>query len=166
MLAVLLYHVGEPVRLETIVEHLWVGRGLDECRMILYTLASRIRAVLNDVGLPNALVRGRGVGAYRLDVDPDLIDFHRFRRAVREARDALRQHQYDVSVALLADAVDAWRDEPLADLRGARAEHLRVHMHNVLLDPHQLLAESELRVGRYHSVLAHGPGVVSLCPSS
>ena len=40
LLAILLYHAGDPVRIETIVEFLWQGSGVDARRPLSYTLAS------------------------------------------------------------------------------------------------------------------------------
>jgi tetratricopeptide (TPR) repeat protein len=155
MLAVLLYHVGRPVRTDVIIDQLWEdGRTADECRANLYVLASRIRGVLGSVGIGNALIRVPSVGGYRLDLDANLVDYHRFRRAVLEAREAARQNCPDTSAALLTNAIGLWQGEPLADLRGASAEHLRRHMKDVLLEAHKLLADSQLRIGQHQSVLA------------
>jgi tetratricopeptide (TPR) repeat protein/DNA-binding winged helix-turn-helix (wHTH) protein len=153
MLALLLYHVGEAVRVDAIIEQLWDGQPLRDRRRSLYALASRIRAVLARVGMADALVRVHGSGAYRLNVDPELIDFHRFRAMMVEARHAARQHHHDTVVALLTEATGLWRDEPVADLRGARSEHIRRHMNELLFEAHRLLAGSQLRLGQYQSVL-------------
>ncbi|MEV5447059.1 BTAD domain-containing putative transcriptional regulator [Streptomyces sp. NPDC052644] len=153
LLAVLLYHAGDPVRVETIVEFLWQNAGVDARRPLLYTLASRLRAVLRAVGLQNALVRVPGTGAYRLTVDPELIDYHRFLRLTAEAEQAIERDQHDRSVALLSRAVELWRDDPLADLRGARCEHLRRDMREKQFRAIKLLAKSELAIGRYDRVL-------------
>ncbi|MEV4516063.1 BTAD domain-containing putative transcriptional regulator [Dactylosporangium sp. NPDC049525] len=152
LLALLLYHVGEPVAVDTIVEHLWDRGDPEEYRGSLYSMASRIRAVLNRVDLPRALVRTAGMQAYRLEVDRDLIDFHRFRRLVREARAS--GHESQRSVDLLEEAVGMWRDEPLADLHGAPSEHLRRQMREELLDAEKALAGGQVRTGRHHAALA------------
>jgi tetratricopeptide (TPR) repeat protein/DNA-binding SARP family transcriptional activator len=154
MLALLLYHVREPVRADSIIEHLWNGQPLRDRRASLYALASRIRAILNDVGIGNVLVRLPGAAAYRLDIDPLLIDFHRFRRIVSDARQAARHNHHDTAARILAEAIALWRGEPIADLRGSQSEHLRGHMNGALLDAHRLLADSQLRIGQHQSVLA------------
>jgi tetratricopeptide (TPR) repeat protein len=154
MLAILLYHVGEPVRTDTLVDLLWPGRTPDECRELVYTLASRVRAALNRVGMGNALTRVPTVAGYRLDLDPLFVDFHRFRHMMGVARDAAARESYDTAVALLTAAIELWKDEPLADLRGARAEHLRRSMKDALSNAHRLLADYLLRLGRHHAVLA------------
>src|SRR6266511_2976978 len=95
MLGILLYHAGEPVRIDLLVEQLWDdGRSLDDYRANLYALASRIRAALNRVGMGRALVRLNSMPAYRLDVDPNLVDFHRFKRMVAEVRQAAGQQHH------------------------------------------------------------------------
>jgi tetratricopeptide (TPR) repeat protein/DNA-binding SARP family transcriptional activator len=160
MLALLLCHVREPVRVDLLIEQLWDGQRSPDRRAGLYALASRIRAIFNEVGIPNALVRLSGVGAYRLDLDPALIDFHRFRRMLVDARQAARQGHHDTAAGILAEAIALWQGEPVADLRGAQSEHLRSHMNDALLDAHRLLADSQLRIGQYHSVLARLEPVV------
>src|SRR6266511_1550127 len=155
ILGILLYHAGEPVRIDLLVEQLWDdGRSLDDYRANLYALASRIRAALNRVGMGRALVRLNSMPAYRLDVDPNLVDFHRFKRMVAEARQAAGQQHHDTAAALLARATALWTDVPLADLRGAHAEHLRRDMYDAQLEAHKLLAECQLKIGQHQSVLA------------
>jgi tetratricopeptide (TPR) repeat protein/DNA-binding SARP family transcriptional activator len=155
MLAILLYHVGKPVRIETIVEHLWDDdRGIDDHRSSLYALASRIRGVLGQVGLNNALVRMPGMHAYRLDVDPEMVDFHRFRGMVEQAREIAGRGGYETAATMLRSAVELWQEEPLADLRSARSEHLRRYLDGTFLDANKLLAETQLRLGNHHWVLA------------
>jgi DNA-binding SARP family transcriptional activator len=154
LMAILLYHVGTPVRVDTIVDHLWAARRPDNHRANLHSLVSRIRAVLHNSGLPKALVRIPSTGAYRLDVDSGLVDYHRFRRAVTQAREAARNGRHESCVALLTEAIELWRDEPLADLRGALAEHLRRNMKDALLDAYKRLADSQLRLGEFDSMLA------------
>ncbi|MBF9129390.1 tetratricopeptide repeat protein [Plantactinospora sp. S1510] len=153
LLAVLLYHAGRPVQVDMVVEHLWGNRSLDACRGNLQALISRSRAVLKAVGLPNALVRMPGSEAYRLDVDAALVDYHRFRRLVDQARRATEEGRHERSAALLCEAIELWRDEPLADLRGARSEHIRRAMKEGLLTAHKLLSESQSRIGQHDAVL-------------
>ena len=154
LLALLLYHVGEPVTVDAIVEHLWDRGDPREYRGSLYSMVSRARAVLNRVERPHALVRLSGINAYRLEIDPDLIDFHRFRRLVREARTATGDRADATAVPLLEEAVALWRDEPLADLRGARSDHLRRQMRDDLLDAQKALIAAELRIGRHFPAMA------------
>ncbi|MFI7026853.1 AfsR/SARP family transcriptional regulator [Micromonospora sp. NPDC049900] len=161
LLAVLLYHAGDPVRVETIVELLWPERDVDSCRTLLYPLASRLRSVLRDAGLPEALQRVPGVNAYRLDVEPTLVDYHRFRSLTSQARRAAEENRHDRCVSLLDTALGLWRHDPLPELRGARCEHLRRDMQEHLLAAQKLLTSSELAVGEYDRALVRSEYLVT-----
>ncbi|MFK3984441.1 BTAD domain-containing putative transcriptional regulator [Micromonospora sp. NPDC050397] len=149
LLAVLLYHAGEHVRAETIMELLWPQRGSETARRLLYAPVSRVRAVLRTAGLPHALVRGVNTGTYRLDVDRNTVDYYRFRLLVAEARQATSQQQLERAVTALTTAINLWRGEPLPELRGAQAEHLRRDLQTRQLDAQKLLAGGELALGRH-----------------
>ncbi|GAA0921329.1 hypothetical protein GCM10009558_032840 [Virgisporangium aurantiacum] len=146
LLAMLLFHVRVPVRTDTLLHQLWGDQPTP--RSNLYALVSRTRRVLDGIGRPDALVRVDS--GYRLDLDPDLVDFHRFRRLVARARDAAPA----AAAAMLVEAIGFWRGEPLADLRGPYTEQLRNHMHDELVEAHKLLADHELTLGQPHRVLA------------
>ncbi|GIJ23028.1 AfsR/SARP family transcriptional regulator [Micromonospora lutea] len=154
LLATLLYHAGDPVQVTTVVELLWPGRDPDTCRNLLYTLASRLRATLRTAGIPEALTRMPGVSAYRLDIEPIQVDYHRFRRLAAQARRAADLDQHDRCTALLTTALQLWRNNPLAELRGARSEHLRRDIREQLLTAEKLLAGSELATGHHDRALA------------
>ncbi len=153
LLAMLLYRVGEPVRVEMIAEHLWRDAAGTDRRRTLYSLASRLRAVLSQVGLTDVLTRVAGSGAYRLDINPHCVDFHQFRHALTEARAATSTGDFERSATTLVDALTLWRGEPLAELGGPNADDLRRRMSETLLDAHKLLADNWLRTGRPESVL-------------
>jgi DNA-binding SARP family transcriptional activator len=153
LLAVLLYRVGEPVRVEMIAEHLWRDAAGTDRRRTLYSLASRLRAALSQVGLTDVLTRVNGSGAYRLDIDAQCVDFHQFRQALTDARDATSAGDFERSASILIDALALWRGEPLAELSGRNTDDLRRRLNEKLLDAHKLLAQSWLGTGRPESVL-------------
>ncbi|MFB8392600.1 BTAD domain-containing putative transcriptional regulator [Streptomyces yangpuensis] len=65
---------------------------------------------------------------YRLDVDPDDVDAHRFERLARQGRQALTLGDHTRAAAVLREALDLWRgpapagQERLEELRLAAAE--------------------------------------------
>ena len=153
MLATLLYHAGDLVRTDTVIDHLWGTRGPADPRPTLYSLASRLRAVLGQIGLENTLVRVPSPGGYRLEVDQQAVDFHRYRRLLADARTAAHANDHEAAAEIVVRALSFWRGEPLAELRGPRSEHLRRRMNETLLDAHKLLAESLLMCGKHDAVL-------------
>jgi DNA-binding SARP family transcriptional activator/tetratricopeptide (TPR) repeat protein len=151
LLALLLLHAGRPVRVDTLVEHLWPGGGTGDRRKTIYSIVSRLRAILGRSGVRHTLTRVGG--AYRLDVDPLSVDFHQFRSLVEQSREAMAGDRAASAVTDLQRAVDLWRGEPLADLHGSVAEHLRRQLTETLLDAHKLLATGRLKTGQHHAVL-------------
>lgn len=152
LLALLLLYAGRPVRVDTLVEHLWPGGDTDSRRKIIYSMVSRLRAVLGRTGIRHALTRVGG--AYRLDVDPLCVDFHQFRALVEQSRKAMAGNRPAAAVADLQRAIELWRGEPMAELRGSSAEHLRRQLTESLLEAHKLLAAGRLQTGQHHKVLA------------
>jgi DNA-binding SARP family transcriptional activator/tetratricopeptide (TPR) repeat protein len=153
LLGILLYHVGSPVRPEVLMEHLWPGQPSATSRTNLYTLVSRARGVLHDAGLPHALTRIPSTGAYRLDVAPASVDYHRFRRMVAQAKEATRHGRHDTCAELLRDAIGLWRDDPLADLHGDAADRVRDAMNDTLVQAYQCMGSCQLQLGQYDSAL-------------
>jgi tetratricopeptide (TPR) repeat protein len=78
---------------------------------------ARIRRLLRASGGDGALAGASG--GYRLDVDPDEVDLHRYRRLTAQARD----HQH--SRKLLDEAMACWRGTPLAGIPGRWAAEAR-----------------------------------------
>ena len=159
LLALLLLHAGRPVRVDTLVEHLWSGGGTDGRQKILYSMISRLRAILGRAGVPHALTRVGG--AYRLDVDPLCVDLHEFRALVETARKAIAGDQSATAAAELRRALGLWRGEPIEDLRGPSAEHLRRQLAEDLVKANKLLAACLLRIGRHDTVLVQLAGLVN-----
>ncbi|MFC9687004.1 BTAD domain-containing putative transcriptional regulator [Kribbella sp. NPDC056951] len=102
VLAVLLLGAGRPVTADQLVDRVWGDSAPQRARETLYAYLSRLRTVLDA-----ELVRQSG--GYVLQVDPDQVDVHRFRRLVVAAG-------AEESVALFEEALGLWRGEALADL--------------------------------------------------
>jgi DNA-binding SARP family transcriptional activator/tetratricopeptide (TPR) repeat protein len=146
VLAALLIDAGRLVTWQTLIDRVWGEVPPNGVRASLYSHIARIRQLLRqaaDGDEPAALLERRP-GGYLLDVDPDLVDLHLFRRLVRAARepgglDARR-------VVLLREALSLWRGEPLAGLTGPWATRLRESLEQQRLDAVVAWAEAEVRV--------------------
>ncbi|NUR47039.1 MAG: tetratricopeptide repeat protein, partial [Hamadaea sp.] len=107
--AVLLVEPGTSITTEQLVDRVWGERAPQRARETLHTYLSRLRTALEAAGGPALVRRGRG---YLLDVDPQTVDLHRFRRLVGRARAAA-----DAEAAeLWRDALALWRGTPFDDL--------------------------------------------------
>lgn len=126
LLVMLLLDVGQVVGLDRLVDGLYetppgnVGNALQ-------SQVSRLRGRLG--GLIELVP-----GGYRLAVDPDEVDAHRFVRLGSEGRKALAAGDYARAAAVLREALGLWRGPALADVtdapfaagQAARLEELRV----------------------------------------
>src|SRR3954447_8473297 len=85
VLVALAVDAGRPVALETLIGRVWDDNPPVEVRNVLYSYLSRIRRLLRQAAtLPDgtAVRIERRHAGYVLDIDPDLVDLHRFRRLV------------------------------------------------------------------------------------
>ena len=84
LLARLLLEAGRVVPAEHLIDSLW-GEDLPaNAANALQGRVSRLRSAFRAVGLPEALVVSRRPG-YLLEVDPNVLDVHRFTRLLDEA---------------------------------------------------------------------------------
>lgn len=112
LLALLALHAGEVVSADRIIDELWGEHPPPTSGTVVHGLVSKLRRVLEPGwrrGTPAAVLGSAGHG-YRLMVDLDDVDAHRFQRLVAEARGAPERRE-----ELLTEALDLWRGPALAD---------------------------------------------------
>jgi DNA-binding SARP family transcriptional activator len=167
--AALAVDAGHPVSAGTLVDRVWDEKPPAEARNAVYAHLVRIRTALAEAArlsdLPLRL--DRRAGGYLLDVDADLVDLHRFRRLVDQAREP-RQAE-DRRAAILRGALALWRGEPLAGLSGSWVERVRQGCRQQRLDALVAWAEAELRgpdpaavIGQLSDAIAEYPLVEPL----
>ncbi|MGV9214272.1 BTAD domain-containing putative transcriptional regulator [Micromonospora sp. RB23] len=154
VLAALAVEVGRTVPADVLVERVWGQEPPERARRTLHSHITRIRRSLEMIdtssGNPARLLLGSG--GYRLDMEPDDIDLHRFRRLVKRA-DRRLCSEAEARV-LLRQAVALWRGEPLAGLTSAWAERTRNAWTLERLDAVVAWARTELAIGDPQAVIA------------
>jgi len=116
-LAALLVDAGRVVPAETLIARLWDDDPPAAARRAVHAHIARIRRLLRTTGDDDTLASASG--GYRLDVDPDEVDLHRYRHLVARARDDLDPRK------LLDEALAHWRGTPLAGVPGRWAAEAR-----------------------------------------
>jgi tetratricopeptide (TPR) repeat protein/DNA-binding SARP family transcriptional activator len=165
VLAALAVDAGRPVFRDTLLDRIWSGRAPDGAASALYAHINRIRRALAAEGTGAEPVRlARRSGGYVLEVDPQEVDLHRFRRLALAARD--RHRPDDERAAMLREALDLWRGEPLADLPGEWPARLRDSLEEERLDAAVAWAQTELRMARPDEVVGPVRELVARHPLS
>ncbi|MFE2755347.1 tetratricopeptide repeat protein [Actinosynnema sp. NPDC059335] len=123
LLAVLALDLGRPVTKTTLAERIWDdNEARDRKQDTLPTYVSHVRTALIAAGAPkDCLPADRAARGYVLNVDPDVVDYHRFAAETRAARDHTDHDR-------LRRALDLWRGPALSGLEGHWADIRRQHL--------------------------------------
>jgi DNA-binding SARP family transcriptional activator len=155
LLALMLLHPGETLTSDRLIDELWGERPPASAGKTLQMHISRLRkALAGEDGSGRAgliVTRERG---YRLAIDPDEVDAHRFERSFAEGRSELASDRPESAVATLEEALALWRGSALADLAYepfAQPEIVRLEDLRVAALEH--LTEAKLAVGRHAEVV-------------
>ena len=150
LLALLLLHANEVVPRDRLIDELWGEVSTPNAGHRLETHISRLRKTLE---LNGQLVSGGG--GYALEVDPMLIDAHRFERLLEEGRREAAAGQTAEAVRTLREALSLWRGGALADLAYepfARSEVERLEELRVAAIEERV--DLDLALGRHRDVVA------------
>ncbi len=118
VLAMLLLAPRAMVPVETIIDRLWDTRPPPKARESLSVYIARLRASLRQAVGDSVQVVGRARGGYLLDVDPEVVDVHQFRRLRRQADALAASGDFEHAAELLLEADGLWRGQALAGIDG------------------------------------------------
>jgi DNA-binding SARP family transcriptional activator len=157
LLAILVLNANQPVSVDRLIEELWGGAPPGTAAHSIEVYVSQLRKALGDAG---AIVTQRP--GYRLQVEPEHIDLHRFESLVTEGLDAVAAGDPAAGAARLREALRLWRGAPLGDFafetfaQGAiaRLEELRLAALEDRID-------ADLALGRHTQVIGELEGLVS-----
>lgn len=118
LLVLLLLDAGRMVAADRLIHGLYGDSPPAGANNALQSQVSRLRQILAGAGGATPRLEFHPAG-YRLAVDPEDVDVHRFTRLVAAGQRAFRDGDRASAVVLLREALGLWRDEPLADVRPA-----------------------------------------------
>ena len=125
LLVMLLMTPRTMVSVETLIDRLWDERPPPKARESLSVYIARLRASLRQAVGDEVRLTGRTPGGYLLEVDPEAVDVHRFRRLRRQAAALTASGAHEHAAKLLQEADGLWRGQPLAGVRGDWVTRLR-----------------------------------------
>jgi tetratricopeptide (TPR) repeat protein len=147
-LAVLLLAPRTIVPAETLIDRLWDTRPPPKARENLSVYIARLRASLRQAVGDSVRLAGRTRG-YVLEVDPETIDVHQFRRLRRQADALAASGDYSQAATLLREADALWRGPALAGIRGDWVERMRGSLEEERRAAILERVECELELGRH-----------------
>ena len=162
LLAMLALSPSRVVPTTTLIDALWPSaESAHDPINALQLRVSRLRRTLASIGAPARLLRD-GAG-YRLVVDAEAVDLHRFDTLIDGAR---RAEAPDVAVSRYDDALRLWRGEPLVDFAGeAWAAVEATRLTELRLSAVAERAERLIALGRYDEAVADLEPLASAGPT-
>lgn len=151
LLARLVLDVNRTVSVGALVEDLWGGSPPSAELNALQSLVSRARRALPGSGVVTLESTSAG---YRLMIDADSVDAHRFERLVELGRGELAAGDADSASRTLREALGLWRGEALVDVDAAFAEAARARLDERRLVALEARVEADLLLGRHAEVVA------------
>ena len=148
ILAMLLLTPRTIVPAETLIDRLWDTRPPPKARESLSAYIARLRACLRQAAGDSVQLVGRARG-YLLDVDPEFVDLHQFRRLRRQADALAASGDFAHAAVLLREADGLWRGEALAGIRGDWVTRMRDSLEEERRAAIQERVECELELGRH-----------------
>ncbi|WP_431992208.1 AfsR/SARP family transcriptional regulator [Streptomyces albogriseolus] len=162
LLASLLAEADRVVTVDTLVHRLWGETPPLRARNTLQNYVLRLRRALGshaDTGPLRTHPRG-----YLIETGPETLDVRRFASLVRLGRTALEQNAAERAAALLRQALELWRGDPLCDLPGDAFPELRLTLQEQHLAALELRIDADLAAGRSADVLPELRALVEAHP--
>ncbi|GAA2827234.1 AfsR/SARP family transcriptional regulator [Crossiella cryophila] len=171
VLAALALCPGEWVNAHTLAEHIWPAGPPPSAAASLGKYVERVRTAIQTAGGDKNWLRTRGVGsahtdrarAYRLDVDPLLVDHHRSAHHAKLARTAAGRGEHEKAIAEYQAALGLWRGEPLSPVTGTWVEGQRFMLAQERLRMHTELLAEQLHAGDFPTVASNVTRLLNEC---
>src|SRR5215471_196116 len=148
VLAILLLTPGTTVPADTLIDRLWEARPPAKARESLSAYVARLRGSLRQAVGDSVQLAGRARG-YLLDVDPEAVDLHQFRRLRRQADVLAAGGDHDQAATLLREADRLWRGQALAGIDGGWVTRMRDSLEEERRAAVLERVECELALGRH-----------------
>ncbi len=163
ILAILMLTPRTIVPVEALIDRLWDTRPPPKARESLSVYIARLRASLRHALGDSVRLVGRARG-YVLDVDPEAVDLHQFRRLRRQAGALTASRDYDHAASLLRDADGLWRGQALAGIRGDWVARMRDSLEEERRAAILERVECELELGRHADLVGELRHLLALYP--
>jgi DNA-binding SARP family transcriptional activator/tetratricopeptide (TPR) repeat protein len=162
-LAILLLTPRTIVPAETLIDRLWGNQPPPKARESLSVYMTRLRTSLREAVSDSVRLAGRASG-YVLDLDPDSVDLHQFRRIRRQASALRASGDFDHAAHVLRDADALWRGPALAGIRGDWVARMRDSLEEERRAAILERVECDLELGRHADLVGELRGLLAQYP--
>ncbi len=162
-LAILLLTPRTIVPADALIDRLWDSRPPPKARESLSVYIARLRAALRHAVGDNVRLAGRANG-YVLDVDPEAVDLHQFRRLRRQADALIASGDCQHAALLLREADGLWHGQALAGVRGDWVARMRDGLEEERRAAVRQRVECELDLGRHADLVGELRGLLAQYP--
>jgi len=165
VLALLLLDAGRVVSTDRLIEELWPERPPGRPQTAIQGYVSELRKLLErKPGAPFQVLTTEGPG-YRLRLEPEQLDLHRFERSFEQGQRALATGRAEVAARMLREALSLWRGPVLADFAYeawaqaaiGRLEELRLACLEERLEADLALGRHRELIGELEALIAEHP---------
>ncbi|WP_165367353.1 BTAD domain-containing putative transcriptional regulator, partial [Phytoactinopolyspora endophytica] len=164
LLALLLLDAGRVVTRERLIDGLYGEDPPEGAANALQSQVSRLRRGLRSAAGFGDVVEFDRSG-YRVAIDPDDVDWHRFERLARDGRHALGVGDHARAAATLDEALQLWRGSALADVTGVPfADAQTVRLEDARVAAVEDHAQARLELGDFRAVVAELEQVAAAYP--
>jgi DNA-binding SARP family transcriptional activator/tetratricopeptide (TPR) repeat protein len=155
-LAILLLAPRRVVPVSRLIEAIWDDPPPSAVKS-LHGYVHRLRGILR--GQPRVALRTAGAG-YLLDIDPERVDLHRYRRLVAEADGA----DDEMKVTLLTEADELWRGPPISGGGSSVLRNIAAQIEEERLAALDARLVARLRLRQHADCIAELNGLVAAYP--
>jgi DNA-binding SARP family transcriptional activator/tetratricopeptide (TPR) repeat protein len=148
VLAILMLTPRTIVPTDVLIDRIWDTEPPPKARESLAVYVTRLRASLRQAVGDSVRLVGRARG-YELEVDPDDVDLHQFRRQRRQADALAGNGDADHAALLLREADRLWRGQPFAGIRGDWMARMRASLEEERRAAVLKRVECELDLGQH-----------------
>jgi len=149
LLAIFAINADETITSETLIRRVWDDDSPSGARVrTLHSYLSHVKDVVTDTDDGKTHLESNSAG-YRLRLDRECVDLHRFRRLRDQANAVADSGEAEQAVALLRKAEGLWRGTALAGLPGQWVAGLRHRLEEEQRAMTKRRLELELGLGRH-----------------
>jgi DNA-binding SARP family transcriptional activator len=152
VLTAMLMKPNVPVSAAALAAHVW---GESRTKQAYGTVRSYISKIDKDLGRATGseVHISRQEHGYVLNIDPQVVDLHRFRALRRQAAAVAESGDHQHAALLLREADALWRGPALADLRGDWIARMRDSLEEERRAARIQCIEAELHLGRHAELI-------------